>query len=116
MSGIKRKSVASKSSQERTSAPLKKSKGPDEEIEFPLSMAGALIHYKDYLNDYEKQEIKDYDNQIYYVGQNCKTKIKGHVKKYVTNLQAQPSHAFGTARRNSYLKKIGGSISQSVER
>ena len=54
LSGIKRKSVASKSSQERPSAPLKKSKGQEDEIEYPLSVAEALMHFREDLNDYEK--------------------------------------------------------------
>ena len=33
----------------------------------------------DCLNDFEKQEIFNFDKEIYYVGQDCKRKIKGHV-------------------------------------
>ena len=90
LSGIKlqsRVSTLSKSSKERPAAPLKKAPGGDEELEYPLSAAEAQVHFKECLNDFENQEIKAYDKKIYYLGQNCKGKIKGHVIKYVTNLQ-----------------------------
>ena len=53
--------------------------------EFPLSAEEALTHYSTYLNEFEKQEIHDYSKKIYYMGQNCKNKVKGHVIKMVPN-------------------------------
>lgn len=53
--------------------------------EFPLTSEEALTHYSSVLNDYEKQEIMDYNKKIYYLGQNCKSKVKGHVIKMVPN-------------------------------
>ena len=41
------------------------------------------VKNNDKMTDYEKEECVRYDNLIYYVGQLCKTKIKGHPIKYV---------------------------------
>jgi len=46
---------------------------------YPLSGEDAIRNLGSYLNEYEKQEILKFDKEIYYVGQNCKRKIKGHV-------------------------------------
>ena len=43
-----------------------------------------------------------YDGEIYYVGQNCENKTKGHVIKMV-NQTIQPSSV--GQRKSSYLKK-----------
>lgn len=50
------------------------------------------------MNEYEKQEIQNYDGQIYYLGQNCKNKLKGHAIKLVSNTAV-------VARRPSYLRR-----------
>ena len=41
---------------------------PDNEIKYPLSVEEAKKHFKEFLNDYEDQEIMKYDGEIYYVG------------------------------------------------
>lgn len=48
-------------------------------LQYPLSSEDAIHHFSEYLNDYELQEIQNFDGQIYYVGQNCKRKIKGYL-------------------------------------
>ena len=53
--------------------------------EFPLTAEEALNRHSNMLNDYEKQEIAEYSKKIYYLGQNCKSKVKGHVIKMVPN-------------------------------
>ena len=53
---------------------------PEVEVsEYPMSAEDAMILHNDLLNEYERQEIQKFDNHIYYLGQNCKRKIKGHV-------------------------------------
>lgn len=47
--------------------------------QYPLSAKDAIKHFGNILNDYERQEMHMFDNEIYYLGQNCKRKIKGHV-------------------------------------
>ena len=50
------------------------------EVKYPLSAQDAIKKFgQDVLNDYETQEILNFDNEIYYLGQNCKKKIKGHI-------------------------------------
>jgi hypothetical protein len=49
--------------------------------ELPMTAAEAIQHFT--LTEFEVQEIVKYDKQIYYVGQNCKTKVKGHPIKMV---------------------------------
>ena len=44
-----------------------------------MSTQDATLHFADKLTDYEKQEIGKFDKHIYYLGQNCKKKIKGHI-------------------------------------
>lgn len=52
----------------------------DSTIKYPISANDAIkIFGNVYLNDYEKQEINKFDGEIYYLGENCKRKIKGHV-------------------------------------
>lgn len=53
------------------------------EIKYPLSVEEAKRHFKDFINDFEHQEIMKYDGEIYYVGQNCENKTKGNVIKMV---------------------------------
>jgi hypothetical protein len=43
-------------------------KDAEEPQEYPISALDALKHLRKYLNDFEKQEITKYDNEIYYVG------------------------------------------------
>jgi hypothetical protein len=50
--------------------------------DFPMSAEDAKKHFK--LNDFEMQEINEYDKKIYYAGQKCNTKVKGHPIKFVT--------------------------------
>lgn len=45
----------------------------------PMSWDAALKHHGECITDYERQEMLKYDGAIYYVGQNCRRKIKGHV-------------------------------------
>lgn len=45
---------------------------------YPMGAEKAIQYFSNVLNDYEKQEIYKFDKHIYYVGQNCKKKIKGH--------------------------------------
>lgn len=46
-----------------------------------MTAAEAIQHFT--LTEFEIQEIVKYDKEIYYVGQNCKTKVKGHPIKMV---------------------------------
>lgn len=48
---------------------------------FPLNAADAVKHFGNILNEFEKLEIQSFSNEIYYLGQNCKKKIKGHIIK-----------------------------------
>lgn len=50
--------------------------------DYPMTVEDAKRHFK--LTDFELQEIENYDRQIYYAGQKCTTKIKGHPIKFVT--------------------------------
>lgn len=45
-------------------------------LDFPLKPGKAIKHYQNVLTDYEKGEILDF-KQVWYAGENCKTKIKG---------------------------------------
>lgn len=45
---------------------------------YPMAADLAIQYFSNVLNDYEKQEIYKFDKHIYYLGQNCKKKIKGH--------------------------------------
>ena len=45
----------------------------------PMSWDAALKQNGECITDYERQEMLKYDGDIYYVGQNCRRKIKGHV-------------------------------------
>ena len=54
------------------------SKTENQDPSYPLSASDAISMF-DCLNDFEKQEIFSFDKEIYYVGQDCKRKIKGHV-------------------------------------
>ena len=38
------------------------------EIKYPLSVEEAKKHFKEFINDFEDQEILKYDGEIYYVG------------------------------------------------
>ena len=74
---------------------------PVKEIpEFPLTSQEALNYFADHLNDFEKQEILDFSGKIFYLGQNCKQKVKGHAIKMVQNTASniQPQHS-GKDRR-----------------
>ena len=51
-------------------------RGASEGPEYPLTSLEAEQIYS--LNDFELQEIKKYNKEIYYAGQNCKNKIRGH--------------------------------------
>lgn len=70
--------------------------------DFPLTSEEALTHFSSYLNDYEKQEILDYSGEIYYMGQHCKNKVKGHIKKMAKSADI-PNNRSGKDRRNSTL-------------
>lgn len=48
---------------------------------FPLTAGDAINHFGTILNEFEKLEIQSFSNEIYYLGQNCKKKIKGHIIK-----------------------------------
>lgn len=50
--------------------------------EFPMTSDDAKKHFK--LTDFEKVEIDFYNKKIYYAGQKCNSKVKGHPVKYVT--------------------------------
>ena len=62
-------------------SPLTKTLKEVETPELPMSAEEATKHLN--LNDYEKEECKNFDKQIYYAGQNCTTKVKSHPIKYV---------------------------------
>jgi predicted metal-dependent phosphoesterase TrpH len=70
---------------------------------FPMSSDNAKNHFK--LNDFETQEIDSFDMAIYYAGQKCNTKVKGHPIKYVTISNNQPvmDHRKNLTRKNSKL-------------
>ena len=66
--------------------------------EFPLSSDNALRLFEKNLNDYEKQEISEFSGKIYYLGQHCNNKVKGHVIKMVANTNVKVT---SKDRRNS---------------
>lgn len=57
--------------------------------ELPLTADEAIKYYGRYLNDYEKQEIQAFSGDVYYLGQNCRSKVKGHVIKMVANTNSK---------------------------
>lgn len=48
---------------------------------FPLSADDAIKWFGSYLNDFEKLEMQAFSHEIYYLGQNCRKKIRGHLIK-----------------------------------
>lgn len=66
---------------------------------YPITAAQALKKFRSSLNDFEVQEVTKFDGAIYYCGQLCRDKIRGHVIKMVqsnsSNLGAKPCNAQG---------------------
>lgn len=52
---------------------------------FPLNDSDAIKYFGHILNDFEKQEVAEFSNEIYYLGQNCRKKIKGHLLRKGTD-------------------------------
>ena len=63
-------------------------------IDRKIEQSGGIVN--------EDQEIMKYDGEIYYVGQNCENKTKGHVIKMVN--QTIQTSTVGQ-RKSSYLKQ-----------
>lgn len=103
--------ASSLSGQQFTSKSVLTSRSPNKDadeptLDYPISASDALKHLRKYLNDHEKQEISKYDNEIYYVGQNCEKKIKGHVIKFVSDsMNSNLSGSIGIAQRRSSMFK-----------
>lgn len=47
------------------------------------------------------QEINEFDRRVYYAGQKCNTKVKGHPIKYVTVANNEKSQSFLEQNRKS---------------
>ena len=77
------------------------------QTEWPMSALDAIRQFT--LTEFENQEIQNYDNSIYYTGNKCKSKIKGHPIKMVPS-DSLSSSIVGSrrpsAQRNKSVKMI----------